>query len=229
MIAAARAWVSDLAAFALPQRCPGCGAGADPARLLCDACRGAIPRLSFPLCARCLVRGRDPGGCRAHPLHRVWAAWSYDERAARVVHALKYGERPTLARGLAVEIAKALPPRPRPELVIEVPLHPARLRERGYNQAARLAESLADAIGVPRIAGVLRRTRSTRAQARLGPEERRRNLAGAFAVEHAEWIDGREVLLVDDVITTGATFEACAEALIEAGARPVGAALAWAQ
>lgn len=219
----------DLLDFALPQRCPGCEAGACSEQLLCDACLARIPRLSFPLCARCLTRGREPGGCLAHPRHRVWAAWLYDERAALAVHALKYGERPSLAPFLARAMAQALPPAPRPDLILEVPLHAARLRERGYNQAARLAESLADAIGVPRIAGVLRRTRATRAQARLGPEARRRNLAGAFAVEHREWIEGREVLLVDDVITTGATLEACAEALIAAGARPTAAALAWAQ
>jgi ComF family protein len=153
----------------------------------------------------------------------------YDERAALVVHALKYRERPGLAPFLAGPLAAALPPAPRPDAVLEVPLHPARQRERGYNQAGRLAEALADRIGVPRLGGVLARVRPTHAQARLGPRERRTNLAGAFAVERAGWITGREVLIVDDVLTTGATFDACFEAVIAAGGRPSGVALAWAQ
>src|SRR5437870_3315524 len=81
----------DLLAFAFPQRCPGCGAGdASPERLLCEACRGLIPPLAVALCARCLVRGREPVGCLAHPGFQVWAAWVYDERVAQLVHALKY-------------------------------------------------------------------------------------------------------------------------------------------
>jgi len=223
------AWAADLAAFVLPQRCPGCGVPAPAARLLCEACRAAIPRVSFALCAHCLARGADPAGCRAHPGRQVWPAWLYDERAACVVHALKYGGRRGLAPGLAAELARVVPGAPRHDLVMAVPLHSARRRERGYNQAGLLAESLAGAIGVPGLAGAIERARDTRPQARLDPRARRANVAGAFRVTRPGWLEGRNILLVDDVVTTGATFDACLTALERAGARAMGIALAWAQ
>jgi len=222
-------WARDFAAFALPQRCPGCGAHAAAARLLCDACRAAIPRVAMPLCARCLAAGREPVGCRLHPGRTVWPAWLYDERATCVVHALKYQGRVGLAAGLAPELARVVPPAPRPDLVMAVPLHSARRRERGYNQAGLLAETLAGEIGVPLLDGAIERVRDTRPQARLDPRARRANVAGAFRVRRPRWLEGRSILLVDDVITTGATFEACLAALERAGARPAGVALAWAQ
>jgi ComF family protein len=227
--AALAAWAGDLAAFVLPQRCPGCGLPASPARLLCDACHAAIPRVSFPLCARCLARGRDPAGCTAHRGHAVWPAWLYDERAARVVHALKYEGRRGLAPGLAAELARVVPPAPAADLVMAVPLHSARRRERGYNQAGLLAEALAGTIGVPRLEGEIERVRDTRPQARLDPRSRRANVAGAFRVRNPGRLEGRTILLIDDVVTTGATFEACLEALARSGARATGVALAWAQ
>jgi len=220
---------ADFAAFALPQLCPGCGAKADASRLLCPACHGAIPRLSMPLCACCLGRGRDPSSCRAHPAFRVWPAWIYDERAALVVHALKYEGRAGLARALGAELARVVPPEPRPDLVLEVPLHSARRRERGYNQAALLADALSGSSGVPRVPDALERLRPTRPQARLDPRQRRENVSGAFRVRRPEWLEGRTVLIVDDVMTTGATLGACLEALAEVGARAAGVALAWAQ
>ena len=227
--AALAAWAGDLAAFALPQRCPGCGVPALPERLLCEACRAAIPRVSFALCAHCLARGREPAGCNAHPGRDVWPAWLYDERAASVVHALKYEGRRGLAPGLAAELARVAPPAPRADLVMAVPLHSARRRERGYNQAGLLAEALAESIGVPWLEGAIERARDTRPQARLDPRSRRANVAGAFRVRNPGRLEGRTILLVDDVVTTGATFEACLEALGHAGARASGVALAWAQ
>ena len=219
----------DLEAFALPQRCPGCGAPAGPERLLCGACFERMPALSFPLCAHCLVRGREPVGCARHPSARVWPAVVYDERAALLVHALKYGGRPGLADALAERLARALAAAPAADMVTAVPLHAARRRERGYNQAWLLAEGLASRLGVPALADVLERVRATPAQARLTPERRRRNLAGAFRVTEPQRYRGRRVLIVDDVLTTGATLEACLGTLAEAGARPAGAVLAWAQ
>lgn len=213
----------------LPQLCPACGVPADPARLLCDACLDAIPRLDTPLCARCLSRGREGGACARHLAHRVWPAWIYEERATRVVHALKYEERPGLAEGLGGELARVVPARPRADLVIEVPLHAARLRERGYNQAERLALALASEVSVPWLAGVLERVRPTRPQARLDLAQRRLNVADAFRVRRPEWVWGRDVLVVDDVMTTGSTLSACLDALALAGARASGVVLAWAQ
>jgi ComF family protein len=229
LLRAAVSAARDLEAFALPQRCPGCGGPAEAERLLCGPCAARIPALSFALCAHCLVRGREPVGCARHPLAQAWPALVYDERAALLVHALKYGGRPGLADALAERMARALPAAPAPDLVTAVPLHPARRRERGYNQAWRLAEGLADRLGVPALEDVLERVRHTPAQARLDPAARRRNLAGAFRVRDAGRYRDRRVLIVDDVLTTGATLDACLATLARAGARPVGAVLAWAQ
>jgi ComF family protein len=187
-----------------------------------------VPRVSFALCARCLARGEDPAACPRHRDRKVWPAWIYAETVAVLVHALKYEGRTDLAPGLALEMARVVPARPRLDLVVAMPLHPVRRRERGYNQAALLARALSDALGVPCIEDALVRVRATRAQARLDPAARRSNVAGAFAVRR-RGLEGRNVLLVDDVITTGATFDACLGALSAAGAAPSGVALAWAQ
>lgn len=219
-----------LADALLPQRCPGCGEPAEAAKLLCDGCAARVPRLRVALCARCLAGGGDGAACARHRAFTVYAPWLFDERAAAVVHALKYHDRPALAAPLGAELAAALPRAwRRPELVLEVPLHAARERERGYNQSAALAGALADALGAPRLPGALRRVRPTPPQARLGPAARRANLAGAFAVQRPAWLRGRRVLLVDDVITTGATLDAALAALHDAGAVAAGVALAWAQ
>jgi len=113
-------------------------------------------------------------------------------------------------------------------MVTPVPLHAVRLRERGYDQAALLADSLARALGAPFVPGLLVRIRATREQSRLSAAGRRANLAGAFAVPRPEAVRGRSVLLVDDVLTTGSTLDAAGGALRAAGAETLGAALAWA-
>jgi ComF family protein len=181
------------------------------------------------LCVRGLVGGREPVGCVRHPQAQVWPALVYDERAALLVHALKYGGRPGIADALAESLARALPAALAADLVTAVPLHPARRRERGYNQAWRLAAGLASRLGVPAVEDVLERVRHTPAQAQLDPERRRRNLSGAFRVNEPQRYRERRVLIVDDVLTTGATLEACLGTLAGSGARPVGAVLAWAQ
>jgi ComF family protein len=219
----------DLVDFALPQRCPGCGVAAAAERMLCDACLARIPAFAGTLCARCLAEGREPGVCLRHRGFTVRAPWLYDERAALLVHALKYAERPGLAGALGGPMARALPPGYRPELVLPVPLHRVRLRERGYNQAARLAAVVADALAAPMLEGALLRVRPTPAQARLGPAERRANMAGAFRLARPSAWAGRTVLVIDDVLTTGATLDACLAVLRAARAEASALVLAWAQ
>ncbi len=220
----------DFLEFVLPQRCPGCGVPAAPDVLLCERCTARLPRLAGALCARCLRDDQPPDACGRHPGDAVYAAFVYDERVALLVQALKFGARPRLARACAPALAAALPATARaPALVTAVPLHSVRLRSRGYDQAACLGEALADQIGAPFVPDLLVRTRETAAQSGLKARERRRNVAGAFRVARPAWVRGRDVLVVDDVLTTGATLHEALATLRAAGARTKGAALAWAQ
>ena len=221
--------VADLLEFVLPQRCPGCGEPAGTAAMLCARCVSRLPELPHPVCARCLADGAAPDGCVRHPGDQVHAAWIYDERVELLVHALKFGARPGLARAHAHHVARRLPERVmRDAIVTSVPLHSARLRERGYDQAARLGEAISDLTGAPFVPRLLRRVRATRAQTGLGADERRENVRGAFVVDRPAWVRGRRVLVVDDVLTTGATLCECLAVLRAAGAVTRGAVLAWA-
>ena len=221
-------WRESLAALVLPLRCPVCGSPAERERVVCEPCWAAIPRLDERLCARCLGRGSDPVNCRAHPDHACWCAWIYDDRAACLIRALKYEGRRALAWRLGERLAESLAMNYRPDLVVEVPMHGVRRRERGFNQAARLAEAAAARLSAPWLMGALIRSRPTPPQTGLGAGARRRNLRGAFRVRDPEALRGRKVLLVDDVITTGSTLECCLGELRACGAEAVAAVVAWA-
>ena len=228
MIAGLSRIAHDLAAFAFPVRCAGCGAPADEPATLCAACMARIPTVATALCVRCLVAGRDPSGCLRHPGFAAWPAWIYDERAESLVHALKFSGRDDLGPPLGAVMARAWPPKEPVDVVLAVPLHPARRRERGYNQSALLARGLAAALGAPFMEGAMMRSRATPPQTGLGHDERRRNAHGAFRLaEPGVWKE-RRVVLVDDVLTTGATLEAGLACLREAGARAAACVLAWA-
>jgi ComF family protein len=215
-----RGWTAALAAI-FPARCLGCGRRGVT---FCPACWDALPRLHPPYCPRCSRPERSGTHCRdcrrASPaLAAVRAACAYGGAAGLAVRRLKYSQERHLVEPLARLLLECLAARPLTvDALVAVPLDGARARERGYNQAALLAAPVAEALGVPLAPTWLRRSRPTRPQVGLSARERRANVRGAFICPEPAPVAGRRVLLVDDVMTTGATLEACAEALVAAGA-----------
>jgi ComF family protein len=144
---------------------------------------------------------------------------------ADLIHAFKYGGAPSLAGFIAARMAAAWMPGsgPVPDYLVPVPLHKNRERERGYNQSRLLAEQLTARCGVLTAPGLLVRTRATAAQATLRPELRAPNVSGAFATSLAEAVRGKNILLIDDVATTGSTLRECTEVLRRSGCAHVSA------
>jgi ComF family protein len=202
----------------LPPACPGCGR---EGLVLCGACREPFDRRSAEPPGAPLGLSASPPGAL---IQLEWCAvFSGPVRAA--LHALKYGGERRLARPLAAALAArwALAGRGG-DLVVWVPVHRVRRRDRGFDQAEDLARGMALLLGLP-VAACLERQRRTAAQHALGQEARLGNTSGAFAVTPTgrSLVRGRWVVLVDDVVTTGATLAGCAEALLEAGALAVSA------
>ncbi len=227
--------VGRLALDALvPPLCLACDNPVSDPGQFCVACFAAVHIIAPPLCERCGVpfEAAGQGGatgvcgdCRENPpaWGRARAALAYDAVARRLVLPLKYADRPETARHLAPLLARAgAALLGEAEVIVPVPLHRGRLFARRYNQAAVLAKALAKQ-GSPALLDALMRTRATAPLGELGREERAREVAGAFAVRptRAAALRGRRVVLVDDVLTSGATAGACARALLEAGAASV--------
>lgn len=224
--------------YALPPRCPGCGAIVGDAHSFCLACWSGLHFLGEPCCLRCgLPFEHDGGGpaecgaCLADPprFDRARAAVAYGEVPRKVALKLKYGGRPgvaeTMARLMERHLAGASD-----ALLAPVPLHRWRIWTRGYNQAALIASALSRRSGLPALLDLIERSRRTPYLRGMGPRERRETVRGAFRVpeRHKAALKGRSVILIDDVFTTGATADACARALKKAGAEEV-ALICWAR
>ena len=225
--------LSGLADLLLPRACAACERLMEPSDrgLICGKCWSRLRPLPFPLCPRCGHPHRE-GRCRWCELLPPYVravrsvCWLPGGAASRIVHALKYDGWSAIAAGLAERMARLAWPRDVVEeraLLVPVPLAPVRLRERGYNQSALIAAALAERWQLPVATDVLERVRATRTQTRLTPSDRLRNVSGAFrAVDSAHRrLEGTHVVVVDDVVTTAATLNACAAALLDGGARIV--------
>lgn len=190
-----------------PPRCAGCG------RVdvrWCDRCQRSLE--AVPSAARVALRP---------PLTAAAATGAHDGLLQRAIWALKFDNGRCLAGPLGDRLAARLGALGWPaDIIVPVPLHPARLAERGYNQAQLLAERLAAAAGLPCVPDALSRQRQTQSQVGLDHVQRQANMSGAFAAQ-PEAVAGRSVLVLDDVYTTGSTLAACAEAALAAGARAV--------
>jgi len=201
-------------------RCAGCGRGAWP---FCPGCARSIVVLSPPWCRRCgAPSARSPSACRDCPppsVAVVRAPFGFEGPVRRAIHRLKFGGWRPVADALATAMVDVWDEAPwgHPHAVAWVPLSRRRLATRGYDQARALASSVAPRLGVPTVRA-LRRVGDAGPQARRGGAERRRAMRGVFAATRQ--VAGR-ILLVDDVLTTGATAAACAEALRAAGASDV--------
>lgn len=205
---------------------------------LCLRCRGRLVRVRDPCCATCarpfaarseiVPAGYRCGRCRRRRrrrIERLTVHWVYQDPLDRVVLGLKFRRLRFLGVQLGAALAERLGRDPPPvDAVVPVPLHWRRQLERGYNQADEIARAVATALELPRLRA-LRRRRSTRPQMELPREKRDANLRAAFACRAPQRIAGRAILLVDDVLTTGATLDQAARCLLAAGSGPIFAAV----
>jgi ComF family protein len=211
--------LNDFLNFVYPRQCEVCGRLlAEGEVVMCTDCIFFMPRTGFH---------RDPENRLASMfwgrvrIERAAAFFYYTKGSdyTRLLHRLKYGGRKEIGTELGRMYASELKDSEYAvaDILIPVPLHRSRQRQRGYNQSALIAGGLSDVLGIPSQTGNLVRDSRTSTQTRRGRFERFLNMEGRFRVVNAQAIAGKHILLVDDVITTGATIEACAQALLDAG------------
>lgn len=219
----------------LPDTCYGCRADLPMGACgpLCVHCQTHIQTPGPLICARCGKPLPDGGAhcyhCRGSKGKNfkckiIRSAVVFGPQVRAVVHAFKYQDRGYLSGFLAERMAQEwdnYPPLSQAELLVPVPLFYRKEKQRGYNQAALLAEKLARLKNMAWDKHALKRRRNTRSQTELGREGRLQNMQGAFVCERPEAVKGKVILLIDDVATTGATLEGCATALKAAGAKKV--------
>lgn len=220
--------------FLFPPRCMACGVDVDAHPSFCRDCFQQIRLISDPCCSLCglpfeydLGQGALCGMCMhdAPPYDMARAAMHYDDLSRNLITRLKYGDRSEAVAAHARQLLRAghglLS---QADVIIPVPLHVRRLMQRRFNQSAMLAHALGDISDHPVWPDALIRIRYTKPQAGLLRRERLRNVTGAFRANHryASQLRGRRVLLVDDVMTTGATINACSDTLRAAGAVHIG-------
>ena len=206
-----------------PPRCIGCSAEGS---FLCESCCTRLPLLEPPYCKRCgiaLSEGNLCLRCYKTPpsIEGIRSLFLHQGLARDMIHYLKYRNMKVLAWPLAVLMANYLQSNPLPaDILVAVPMDQKRIHVRGYNQSDLLVEQLHNLIGTSTVTGSLVRSKNTTPQVSLGAEARRNNVEGAFRCKDQSF-QNRSILLIDDVCTTGATLNACATALKEAGAASV--------
>ena len=217
-------WALD---FALPPRCAGCGAIVGEVHSFCLDCWKSIEFLGNSGCETCgtplqATEQRTCGACLARPprIVRTRAAVTYDDLSRSLAIRLKYGRKVAIARTMARYMAP-LVGEGEDRMLVPVPLHRTRIWGRGFNQSALIANELSRRLGIAANPVALRRVRRTPPLKGMSPLQRRKTVAGAFLVRDKQAIAGQTIILVDDVLTTGRTAEACARAMKRGGATRV--------
>jgi ComF family protein len=234
----ARAALRNVIDFALPPRCGACGSITAAQGTFCLECWEKLELLGPPCCACCALpfdyeSEGEPicAGCLVNPpaFDRMRAAVAYGPLARDVALKLKYGRRPGMAQTMAGLMARHLTAFDDP-ILCPVPLHRWRIWHRGYNQSALIGRALARRPGLPFLPDLLLRIRATPPLKGMSPAERERTVRGAFRLNprYRQVISGRNILIIDDVFTSGATANACARLLKKEGAAGVGL-LCWAR
>lgn len=221
--------------FALPPRCGGCGTIVDEVDSFCADCWRSLEFLGAGGCSRCglpleATEAETCAACLAKPprLERIRAAVAYDDISRSIAIRLKYGRKVALAKTMSRYMHPLLGELPPEALIVPVPLHRSRLWQRGFNQSAIVAKELSRRTGLPLAVDALRRVRATPPLKGLNMRQRRRTVAGAFRANPKAELHGKTIVLVDDVLTTGSTANACARVLKRAGARRVDL-ISWAR
>lgn len=221
--------------FALPPRCGGCGTIVDDTDSFCGNCWRQLDFLAHGGCSRCglpleATEAETCARCLAKPprLDRIRAAVAYGDISRLIAIRMKYGRKVALARTMSRYMQPLIGDLPANAMFVPVPLHRTRLWARGFNQSAIVARQLSRRTGLPVAVDALRRIRATPPLKGMNAHQRRRTVAGAFRANPKVELRGRTVVLVDDVLTTGSTANACARVLKRAGAERVDL-ISWAR
>jgi ComF family protein len=226
----------DLLDFVYPQSCPICEKPLNRGeKEVCENCWSTLASLPAPFCPYCKSFLEDEEATlkhrcvySSHPEDRkilaVRSLGTFDDYYKTLIHRLKYDKKIPLGKRLAQSLGEKVACEKdfiSCDLIIPVPLHRTRHRSRGFNQSQILAEGISEVTNLPLIKDILKRKKNTQDQTYLNAQQRKENVRGAFVVTQPERIVGKQVILVDDVITTGATLNECARMLLNARAKKI--------
>jgi competence protein ComFC len=226
----------DLLDFVYPQHCVICKNYLKrEERHVCENCWNSLTTLPDPFCPycksfmehediKCVFCNSTKKLSEDHILFKVRSLGRFDDYYKELIHQFKYGKKIPLGKRLGARLGRTINDDSiflESDYLIPVPLHKSRCRERGFNQSEIVADGISEITGLSVLKKVLKRKKNTRDQTNLSREQREENVRGAFIITQPEMINGKNIILVDDVITTGATLSECARMLNQAGAQQI--------